>query len=99
MTTKISNGNVQGTCPHPAPQPAFYGALHLMTFNMKGMFTKIKRGKKKVRKYAVLAKYVAALSIDISCIQEHHITSPEEEKLPRKHFERLGYYIMVNYNT
>ena len=70
-----------------------------MTFNMNGIFAKIKRGKKKVRKYAVLAKYLAALSIDIACIQEHHVTSQEEEQLLRKHLERLRYCIMLNYNT
>ena len=49
-------------------------------------------------KYAVLAKYLAALSIDIACIQEHHVTSLQEETTLRKHFGRLGYHIM-NYNT
>ena len=66
---------------------------------MNGMFTKIKRGKKIVRKHAVPAKYLVALSIDIACIQEHHVTSQQEENVLRKHFECLGRCIMLNYNT
>ena len=76
------------TAVRPPHHPPFYGALHLMTFNINGMFTKIVRGKKKVRKYAVLSKYLSALSVDFACIQEHHITSPGLENTlakPQKH--------------
>ena len=90
MTARSVDGKVQGNSPRPAPQYPFHRVLHLMTFNMNGMFTRIKRGKKKLRKYAVLAKYLAAMSIDIACIQEHRVTSPDEESPPRKHFDRLG---------
>ena len=99
MTAQILNGNGQGSCPHPVSQPPFYGAPHLTAFNMNGMFTKINRGKKKVRKYVDLAKYLVALSIYIACIQEHHVTSQEEEDVLRKRFERLRYCTMLNYHT
>ena len=49
-----------------------------------------------MRKYAVLSKYLSALSVDFACIQEHHITSPELENTLRKHFNRLRYHIMLN---
>ena len=52
-----------------------------------------------MRKYAVLAKYLSALSIDIACIQEHHVTSLQEENTLCKHFNKLGYNIMLNFNS
>ena len=65
--------NPDGRPPESCPTqvratPPFYGPLHLMTFNINGMFTKIQRVKKRVRKYAVLSKYLSAVSIDFACI-------------------------------
>ena len=57
-------GMCRETVPNLLPKTPFYGALHLMTFNVNVMFTKIKCDKTKVRKYVVLAKYLTALAID-----------------------------------
>ena len=99
MSATHDSDTATGSDPPLASPPPCYASLNLKTFNINRMFTKILRGKKKFRKYSIFSKYLMSVSINIACMQEHHATSPEEEGKLKKHFDRLGYHLMLNYNA
>ena len=54
------------TLPKGAPTTAFHFAdLKLMSLICNGVLTSIERGKKKVLRYKVIGKYIAAKHLDI----------------------------------
>ena len=52
-----------------------FGALSLMTLNINGFSTKIKKGNKMVKKYRELGRHLLAKDVDLAAVQEPHLGS------------------------
>ena len=63
--------------------PPLFGALSLMSLNINGFRTKIKKGNKLVKKYRELGRHLLAKDVDLAAVQEPHLNS---------HVEKVGEY-------
>ena len=86
-------GDESGT-PH-------FGALSLMTLNINGFRTKIKKGSKMVKKYRELGRHLVAKDVDLAAIQEPHFSShatkAQEHTELSEFFSNMGYGMLSNF--
>ena len=78
-----------------------FGALSLMTLNINGFRTKIKKGNKMVKKYRELGRHLLAKDVDLADVQEPHFSShaskAQEHTEVSEFFSNMGYGMLSNF--